>query len=105
MVGPYVERDGDEPEIPSPPSVSKPAPPENRRGIMEDYIYYATPPRVGSEYKVAEYNGAPQEVIRGGFPQNEADRVKTPPNCFRCFPPPPNAAYELDSHCRLPRLQ
>jgi hypothetical protein len=104
MVGPYAERDRNEPDTPSLPSPAKPAPAKKRRGIMEDYMYYATPPPAALPYKYEEFDNTPKEVIRGGFGKHEADPPHVPHNAFYCFPPPSNAAYQLDSHCRLPHL-
>jgi hypothetical protein len=106
MVGPYVERELDDRlDPPSLPSPAQPAPAQRRHRIMEDYLYYATPPATALPYMFGEFDNRPREIIRGGFDQIETGLPKTPRSLFRSFPPPSNSAYEFDSHCRLPRLQ
>ncbi|EPE31083.1 hypothetical protein GLAREA_04050 [Glarea lozoyensis ATCC 20868] len=82
-------------------------PAKNRRGIMEDYLYYATPPRAGLPQKIEnseELSTKPTRVHIGGFGNDVSILTQAHRNLFWVFPPPNNAAYEVDSHCRLPHL-
>jgi hypothetical protein len=110
MVGQYVDREPgdslDPPSLPSPVAANKlPNLPGFERRHMEDYLYYATPPVAVLPYVFKQYDNKPKKVIRGGFEQIETELPALPRNPFRSFPPLSNSQYELDTHCRLPRLQ
>lgn len=71
---------------------------------MCDYIYYNSPPKsLGYDYPVFGNKG--DHYVEGGFPPIATDNPGPGiTDMGLTFPPPPNSAYELDSHCRLPRL-
>jgi hypothetical protein len=106
MAEPHTERG--ELDQTSSPSPEGPAQAKNRRGIMEDYLYYATPPRAGLPQKIEKFeelSTKPTRVHIGGFGNDVSTLPQAPRNLYWVFPPPNNAAYEVDSHCRLPHLQ
>lgn len=71
---------------------------------MCDYIYYNSPPKsLGYDYPV--FGNIGDFYVVGGFPPIATDDPGPGiSDIGLTFPPPDNSAYELDSHCRLPRL-